>query len=117
MDKKANRILCLILVLVILICLYIQLNFLFEHCSKQFGFFTCVKDYFNYKKKQLKGECYIKNYSQKGISNISANLSIDVYLINTEKLNFSYYDLNKTISGVNDIWKDYGIQFKIRNIT
>ncbi|MEM5799310.1 MAG: hypothetical protein QXZ43_01430 [Candidatus Aenigmatarchaeota archaeon] len=82
-----------------------------------FDFFTCVKDYFNYHIKQLKGECYIKNYPKKGISNISAKLPIDVYLINPEKLNLNYYDLSKTILGVNDIWKDYGVQFEIRNIT
>ncbi len=89
-----------------------------NNCCKHFGFSNCLKDYFTYYFKQIKGDCYIKNYSVRGVSNISANLSIDVYLVydGSKEFNFTKNDILGVVSKTNEMWNDYGVRFNIRNI-
>lgn len=120
MDKKflKNYIIGVLVGLLVLILFSDVL--LDSRCHRQFGFFICFKDFVNYNIKQIWGDCYIKNYSEKGLANNLINLPVDVYLVLYNNSDLNLTNENDTVfsifSDVNRIWNEYGINFDIRTI-
>jgi len=101
-----------------LFILYLYPGALDFKCYRQFDYLTCFADSVKYFSMERSGQCYIKDYHIKGVTNQSVNLNLDIYITesNQTKINFTDDEIRRIINNVNKTWNEYGISFEIHNI-
>jgi hypothetical protein len=68
----------------------------------------------NYNFHTIVGKCYLNKIDEKGISNETHKLLVDVYLLDNSK---DKTWIEKTLNETNSIWNEYGISIYMNNIT
>lgn len=74
----------------------------------------CFSNYVKYQVYSLKGDCYITKFDEKGVSNETHNLLVDIYVLDS---NFTDGKIIKVVDEVSSIYEDYGVRFYVNNIT
>ena len=84
-----------------------------RNCLGENTLLSCFSHYMNYNFHAIVGKCYLNKIDEKGVSNETHKLLVDVYLLDKSK------DKNwveKLFNETNSIWNEYGISIYINNI-